>query len=69
MARPKKDGSSLLPSVTIQPSAAVAAFSAIERELAGVTPVEAVPDDHGVPLRTVLPEVLLELGGGFGLDV
>ena len=45
MARPKKDGSSLLPSVTIQPSAAVAAFSAIERELAGVTPVEAVPDD------------------------
>jgi hypothetical protein len=35
----------------------------------GVLEFEAVPHDQRVPLRAILPEVLLELGRGLGLDM
>ena len=37
--------------------------------LRGVLKLEAVPEDQVIPLRAVLPEFLLELSGGFRLDV
>jgi hypothetical protein len=35
----------------------------------GVLELEAVAEDEGVPLITVLPKILLELGGRLRLDV